>query len=109
MKPAGDDRLALSNQNDPNRKRAFGLLDDNLESVGSVGNFVACFFGAGIQIIVREQADDGDGETASRGDERFSDTTGDLAGCRSDVALHVTEGAHHAGNRTEQDRGEERR
>ena len=57
-----------------------GLLEENLERVRHVGHVLLGLFGAGVEVIVREQRNDCDRETARGCDERFGDTTRDLAG-----------------------------
>lgn len=83
-------RLATGNR--------FRLLDVDFQRMGGVRNFLFSLLRAGINVVERQQAEDGDEETTSSGDERFSDTTGDLASGGADVTLHAAEGFHHAGN-----------
>src|SRR4051812_8115877 len=59
----------LNAQTDSVRDGAFGLLEQDLKRVRHVRHVLLRLLGAGVQVIVREQADDGDRETARRGNE----------------------------------------
>ena len=83
-------RLATGNR--------FRLLEVDFERMGGVGNFLLRLLRAGIDVVEGQEAENGDEQTASGGDKRFSDTTGDLASGGADVTLHAAEGFHHAGN-----------
>jgi len=97
-------RLATGNR--------FRLLKENFQSVRSVGNLLLSLLGAGVDVVEGQETENSDEETTSRGDERFSDTTGDLTSGCADITLHATEGFHHTGNgaqETEQrSRGDDR-
>src|SRR5688572_14820743 len=85
------------------RRASFGLLDEDLECVRDVSDVLLGLLGAGVKIVVRQQADDGAGEAHGRRDERLSHTTRDLTGGGTDVTgSERAERAHHARNRAEQ-------
>lgn len=94
-------RLATGNR--------FRFLDENLQRVRGIRNFLLGLLGAGIDVVERQETEDGDEETAGRSDERFGDTTGDLASGRTDITLHAAEGFHHTGNGTQKTKEGSRR
>ena len=58
--------------------------------------------GLRVENVVGNEADDGDRETGGGSDERFSDTPRDITGGGGDIARHVTEGPHHARDRSKE-------
>src|ERR1700677_2934504 len=71
-----------------------GVGAGGLQQEGELGDL-------GREIIQRDQADDGNGQTAGGGDERFRDTTGNRLHGKLGRA-QLEEGAHEAGDRAEQ-------
>ena len=74
----------------------FFCHEHQFESATSIFHFVLGRFDARIQIVVREQAGDGDQQTERRRDQALRDTTRDRRRCAQLIPTHHTEGVHHA-------------
>ena len=72
------------------------------ESATSIFHFMLGRFDSGIEIVIREQAGDGDEKTEGGGDQTFGDTTRDGGRGSQLISPHHTEGVHHAGYRAQQ-------
>ena len=72
------------------------------ESATRIFHFVLGRFDSGIEIVIREQAGDGDQQTERRRDQPLRDTTRDRRRCAQLIPTHHTEGVHHARHRAQQ-------
>src|SRR5580658_7988277 len=86
-------------------RRRLGFLDQDLEGVGGVGHLLLRLLRAGVKVVEREEAGDGDSQPAHRGDEGLGDAADDAVGRRAHVAAGGPEGperAHHPGDRAQE-------
>jgi hypothetical protein len=72
------------------------------ESATRIFHFMLGRFDSGIEIVIREQAGDGDKQTEGGGDQTFGDTTRDGGRGSQLIPTHHTEGVHHAGYSAQQ-------
>ena len=72
------------------------------ESAPRIFHFVLGRLDSGIEIVVGEQAGDGDEKTKGGGNQTFGDTTRDGGRGSQFIPTHHTKGVHHAGHRPEQ-------
>ena len=80
----------------------FFCHEHQFESATRIFHFVLGRFDSGIEIVIREQAGDGDEKTEGGGDQTFGDTTRDGGRGSQLIPTHHTEGVHHAGYRAQQ-------
>ena len=80
---------------------SFFCHQHQFQSATRVFHFMLGRFDSGIQIVVWEQAGDGDEKTEGGGDQTFGDTTRDSCRGSQLIPTHHTKGVHHAGYRTE--------
>ena len=72
------------------------------KSATCIFHFVLGRFDSGIEVVVREQAGDGDQQTERRRDQALRDTTRDRRRCAQLIPTHHTEGIHHTRHRAQQ-------
>ena len=80
----------------------FFCHEHQFESATRIFHFMLGRFDSGIEVVVWEQAGDGDEKTEGGGDQAFGDTTCDGGRGSQLIPTHHTEGVHHAGHRAEQ-------
>lgn len=76
--------------------------EHQFESATRIFHFVLGRFDSGIEIVVREQAGDGDQKTECGRDQTLCDTARDGGRGSQLIPTHHAEGVHHAGHRAEQ-------
>ena len=76
--------------------------EHQLQPATGIFHLVLGRFNARIQIVVREQAGDGDQQTEGRRDQALRDTTRDRRRCAQLIPTHHTEGVHHTRHRAQQ-------
>ena len=80
----------------------FFCHEHQFESATRIFHFVLGRFDARIQIVVREQAGDGDQQTERRRDQALRDTTRDRRRCAQLIPTHHAKGVHHTCHRAQQ-------
>ncbi len=80
----------------------FFCHEHQFESATRIFHFVLGRFDSGIEIVVREQAGDGDQQAEGGRDQTFGDTTRDGGRGSQLIPTHHAEGVHHAGHRAQQ-------
>jgi hypothetical protein len=71
------------------------------ESTTCIFHFVLGRFDSGVQIIIREQAGNGDEKTEGGGDQTFGNTTRNGGRGSQFIPAHHTESVHHTSHRPE--------
>ena len=80
----------------------FFCHEHQFESATRILHFVLGRFDSGIEIVVREQAGNGDQQTECGRDQTLGDTACDGGRGSQLIPTHHAEGVHHAGHRAEQ-------
>ena len=71
------------------------------ESATRIFHFMLGRFDSGIEVVVREQAGDGDQQTECGRDQTLGDTARDSGRSSQLIPTHHTEGVHHARHRAQ--------
>ena len=72
------------------------------ESATCIFHFMLGRFDSGIEVVVREQAGDGDQQTERSRDQAFGDTARDGGRSSQFIPTHHTEGVHHTRHRAQE-------
>jgi hypothetical protein len=81
---------------------SFFCHEHQFESAAGIFHFMLGRFDSGIEIVVGEQAGDGDQQTECGRDQTLGDTARDSRRGSQLISTHHAEGIHHAGHRAEQ-------